>query len=364
MDDTVLQEYLCLNSWLGPKTQGLGELLRDYHTPTAALQADEAIARMQPSMQKRLAEIRRVWPRANPKAPRLSEKERAGFLPIADDRYPALLKNIPDPPPWLFWQGSLDALSRPTIAIVGSRNASHQGLYAADLIAERLAGADCTIVSGLALGIDAAAHRGALRSGRTAAVLASGLDRLSPVRHRGLGERIAANGCLLSELPPATTPTRQAFPRRNRIISGLSRATVIVEAALPSGTLHTAMSALEQGRDVFALPWSVFHAQGAGCLRLLRDGATPITTLDDLAGLFDLPAQPALAADDSRVANEVSLDGKALLRVIGDAALSIDQLALASGLSFPSLLRELGALEAGGTLIKVDGRYKRGATTF
>ena len=135
MDDTVFHEYLSLVSWLGPNTQGLGELLREHPAPSAALRDDIAIARMQPAMQKRLADLRHIWPRPNSRA-QLSSEDQAGFLPIADERYPALLKNIPDPPPWLFWRGSLDALSQTPIAIVGSRQASLHGLRAAGLIAD------------------------------------------------------------------------------------------------------------------------------------------------------------------------------------------------------------------------------------
>jgi DNA processing protein len=264
--------------------------------------------------------------------------------------------------------------------MVGSRRASHAGLHAAGEIARRLAGVGYIICSGLALGIDGAAHRGALQSGRTVAVLASGLDQPSPLRHRKLAEEIAVDGCLVSELPFGTAPGRHQFPRRNRIISGLARATVIVEAALPSGSLHTAAAALDQGREVLTLPWSIFHHQGAGCLRLLRDGATVISSLDDLSLLFppvveDIPpkasggtgddlSRDVSASDDKRQpgprATLPAGDAGRLLQLIGDGALSVEALARASGLAIGPLLVLLGGLELDGWLTRADGLYCRG----
>jgi DNA processing protein len=239
--------------------------------------------------------------------------------------------------------------------MVGSRRASHAGLSAAEQIARRLAAAGYTVCSGLALGIDGAAHRGALQSGYTVAVLASGLDLASPHRHRKLAEDIRTAGCLVTELPFGTAPSKHQFPRRNRIISGLARATIIVEAALPSGSLHTAAAALEQGREVLTLPWSLFHSQGAGCRQLLRDGATLISSLDDLPELFpgvEGAASTQAAALPRGAAGE-------LLRLLGDGALSAEDLARASGLGIGPLLVLLGELEVAGWLSRADGLYSR-----
>ena len=282
------------------------------------------------------------------------------FVAITDPAYPALLRESPDPPPWLFYRGDLRGLERPAVAVVGARRASRAGLEAAARIARTLAAGGYTVCSGLALGIDAAAHRGALEGGVTAAVLASGVDRPSPYRHQSLAWRIAERGCLLSELPDATAPSRAGFPRRNRIISGLCAATVIVEAALPSGSLHTAAAALEQGRDVYVLPWSVFHEPGAGCLALLRDGATPITDLDELSAHFpDLSAPPALACAPPVAAPPVSVPGRRLLACIGDDGATLDELQHGSGLATEALLATLMDLELGGWLYRAEGRYRR-----
>ncbi len=284
------------------------------------------------------------------------------FTPITAEAYPDRLRQTPDPPPWLFHRGSLDCLKGPAVAVVGSRRASKGGLQAAERIAESLAAGGYTICSGLALGIDAAAHRGALRGGITAAVLASGVDRPSPHRHGALAQELMREGCLLSELPDGAPPTKAGFPRRNRIISGLCEATVIVEAALRSGSLHTASAALEQGRDVFVLPWSVFHEQGAGCLALLRDGAQPITDLDDLTNLF-----PRLspAAEGSRGLRGVSrrddpsVVGRQILNCLGDEPAIFDDVQRASGLSVDDFLAAVAELEVDGWVGRSDGRLIR-----
>ena len=390
--------YAVLRSWVGLQTHGLGALLREYPGPESALHASEArLAELPPATQRVLKAARDAWPRSRPatralfdparraapgdfpspspgappsgqsNAPPSGQTDapgRAGaptrFVAITDPAYPALLRESPDPPPWLFYRGDLRDLERPAVAVVGARRASRAGLEAAARIARTLAAGGYTVCSGLALGIDAAAHRGALEGGVTAAVLASGVDRPSPYRNQSLARRIAERGCLLSELPDATAPSRAGFPRRNRIISGLCAATIIVEAALPSGSLHTAAAALEQGRDVYVLPWSVFHEPGAGCLALLRDGATPITDLDELSAHFpDLSAPPALACAPPVAAPPVSVPGRRLLACIGDEGATLDELQHGSGLATEALLATLMDLELGGWLCRAEGRYRR-----
>lgn len=366
MDIATRTEFTTLMTWTGPRTHGLGRLLSEYPSPSAALQADtQRLAELPRSTQRVLHEARRHWPRPRPGA---ASFERPGvtYIPLNDPRYPELLKATPDPPPWLFCRGDHDCLRKPAVAIVGSRRASHAGLSAASQLAEQLATAGYTICSGLALGIDAAAHQGALQGGRTAAVLASGIDRASPHCHLELARRISVQGCVLTELPPGTPPSKAQFPRRNRIISGLASATIIVEAALPSGSLHTAAAALEQGRDVFVLPWSVFHRQGSGCLRLLRDGATPITDLNELAQFFPRVSEPVSAmqlplAPLSITPSSSRPSGPAgnLLRLIGDSALSPETLVRDSGIPLGHLLVLLGELEVDGWLQRLDGAYSR-----
>lgn len=388
--DSDAEGYAVLRSWVGLQTHGLGALLREYPGPESALHASEArLAELPPATQRVLKAARDAWPRPRPATRALFDPARraapgdfpspspgtppsgqsdapgrAGaptrFVAITDPAYPALLRESPDPPPWLFYRGDLRGLERPAVAVVGARRASRAGLEAAARIARTLAAGGYTVCSGLALGIDAAAHRGALEGGVTAAVLASGVDRPSPYRNQSLARRIAERGCLLSELPDATAPSRAGFPRRNRIISGLCAATIIVEAALPSGSLHTAAAALEQGRDVYVLPWSVFHEPGAGCLALLRDGATPITDLDELSAHFpDLSAPPALACAPPVAAPPVSVPGRRLLACIGDDGATLDELQHGSGLATEALLATLMDLELGGWLCRAEGRYRR-----
>lgn len=355
MDAATRDDFFTLLGWVGAATEGLGALLLDTGSPAAAVAAPiERLAALPAATRNALHAARSAWPRppAHRRWGALSDSSL--FVPISDARYPQPLREIPDPPPWLFCRGDLACLARPAVAIVGSRRASHGGLRAAGELAERLGRSGYTVCSGLALGIDAAAHRGALAGGKTVAVLASGLDRASPQQHRQLAQDVVDAGCLVSELPPGTPPSKYQFPRRNRIISGLASATIIVEAALPSGTLHTAAAALEQGRDVYTLPWSIYHAQGAGCLRLLRDGATPITHIDDLSTLF-----PGVCASSSKAERPLPHGQPGhILTLIGDSGLSVETLCRETGLAPGPMLIILAELEMGGWITRCDGHYR------
>lgn len=282
-------------------------------------------------------------------------------ISLGDHRYPALLKTISDPPHRLYVRGDPSLLQKPMLAVVGARKATAMGLRLAEQIAAAASRAGLGICSGLALGIDGAAHRGALAAGGdTVAVMGTGLDCIYPARHRQLGEEIATAGCLVTEFPPETPPRPGNFPRRNRIISGLSLGVLVVEAALPSGSLITANTAVEQGREVFALPWSVAHKGGAGCLHLLRDGAKMVLEVEDiieelgaLHGLqLSLLGQPeghrSAAAEDSR-----------LLALLGYEASSVDQLAQASGMATRELMSQLCELELQGKVMRCPGGYIR-----
>ena len=212
-------------------------------------------------------------------------------LALGEPGYPDLLANIPDPPLLLYIKGRSELLARPGLAIVGSRNASAQGKANAGAFAEALAGAGLCIVSGLALGIDAAAHEGALRArGSTVAVIGTGPDIVYPGRNRALSERIGEEGCIVSEYPIGTPPLPGNFPKRNRIISGLAAGVLVVEAAAQSGSLITARQAAEQGRDVFAIPGSIHAALAKGCHLLIREGAKLVDTAADV--LEALAASP------------------------------------------------------------------------
>ena len=202
---------------------------------------------------------------------------------IGDERYPQLLEQISNPPLLLYVDGNAEILHLPALAIVGSRNPSKGGERNAFEFAQHLAGIGFTIVSGLAQGIDTAAHRGALAAGgRTIAFLGHGVDSVYPASNKALAEEIAATGALVSEFPLGTHPGREHFPQRNRLISGLSLGTLVVEAARRSGSLITARLAGEQGREVFALPGSIHNPLARGCHQLIRQGAKLVETSDDI----------------------------------------------------------------------------------
>ena len=206
------------------------------------------------------------------------------LVTLADDTYPKALLEIPDPPPILFAKGDLSCLNLPSIAIVGSRNASIQGERNAENFAESLAESGLCIVSGMALGIDGAAHRGALKAkhGKTIAVVGTGLDIVYPSKHRELAHQIAAQGLIISEFPIGTPSRPENFPRRNRIISGLSLGCLVIEANIQSGSLITAKLATEQGREVFAVPGSIHSPVSKGCHTLIKQGAKLVDSIRDI----------------------------------------------------------------------------------
>ncbi len=229
--------------------------------------------------------------------------EHCQLLPLDHPAYPARLRQLRDAPLLLYLIGDPEVLATPQLAMVGTRNPSPSGAETAEQFAAHLASRGLSITSGLALGIDGAAHRGALAGdGLSVAVAGTGLDRVYPARHRDLARQIAAEGALISELPTGSPPRAENFPRRNRIIAGLSLGVLVVEAALRSGSLLTARQAMEQGREVFAIPGSIHNPLARGCHRLIRDGAKLVETADDvleeLAPLLDgsptlaLPGQP------------------------------------------------------------------------
>ena len=276
-----------------------------------------------------------------------------------DSRYPRLLREIHDPPQLLYARGRMELLNAETIAIVGSRNPTPQGSRDAEAFAHALSEAGLTVVSGLALGIDAAAHRGGLAGASASiAVMGTGVDRIYPLANRELGERLATEGCLVSELPLATPPDKRNFPRRNRLISGLSRGVLVVEAARQSGSLITANQALEQGRDVFAIPGSIHAPLCKGCHALIKEGATLVECADDVMQALGLDA--ACAPGDADAAESATRD--AVLRAIGHATLSIDQLVDLTGLAAPRLAAHLARLEMHGRVAALPGgRFQRAA---
>ncbi len=279
----------------------------------------------------------------------------ARLLHLADPAYPALLREIADPPPWLYVQGSVEVLQEPQLAVVGSRKPSATGLADAGAFAAELVQAGFVVTSGLAYGIDAAAHRGALAGGgRTVAVLGSGLDRIYPASHLSLARQIAATGAVVSEHLLGTPPRPQQFPSRNRIISGLGLGVLVVEAALRSGSLVTARLALEQNREVFALPGSIHNPASRGCNALIRQGAVLVTEVADIVAELGGWLLPHTAAATAPVPADSEL-----LAAIGFEPTPLDLLAERMALPLPELLVALGDLELDGLIEQRGGAWQR-----
>jgi DNA processing protein len=349
----------------------LCRLLLHYGSPEALWQAgygDWCAQGLHPSAAGALRQLRE-HPASAPfdvdaQAARLQQLG-ASIVPICDARYPALLHTIHDPPPLLYCRGVVEALQRPLLAVVGSRRASSAGLRAAGELSAAASEAGLGLCSGLALGIDGAAHRGALRvGGAEVAVMATGIDLVYPRRHADLARQLLQDGCLVTEFAPGVSPLKQNFPRRNRIISGLSLGVLVVEAALPSGSLITAGAALEQGREVFALPWSPFHQGGAGCLQLLRDGAVMVERIDDiLAALGPMyRTQRELSrpgASAGALPTGLSAGESRLLELLGFEVIDVDRLVIDSRLPVAQVLADLSQLELAGLVEQRDGGYLR-----
>ena len=279
------------------------------------------------------------------------------IITLADGGYPPALLEIADPPSVLYVRGNPDLLHRRGIAVVGSRNATPQGIQTAESFARHLAAQGLCIVSGLALGIDAAAHRGALAAqGETVAVIGTGADRIYPARNKELAIAIAERGAIVSEFPLGTPAVAYNFPRRNRIISGLARGVLVVEAAPESGSLITARLAAEQGREVFAIPGSIHSPVARGCHKLIKQGAKLVETAQDiLEELGNFAAAPMPAAAPSAAPDE-----SPILAALGHDPCSLDDLVERTGQSADQLLPELLSLELGGSLAPLPGnRYQR-----
>jgi len=270
-----------------------------------------------------------------------------------DPDFPQELLALGDAPPALFFVGRRELLNRPALAIVGSRSATPAGIENARAFAQALADAGLTIVSGLALGIDAGAHRGALEGrGSTIAVVGTGLDRVYPARNRALAHAIAAGGALLSEFPPGTPARKENFPRRNRLISGLARGVLVVEATLSSGSLITARLAGEQGREVFAIPGSIHSPFSKGCHKLIREGAKLVETAQDV--LEELPQLGRRASATVRAPDSAG-EPDALLEALGFDPVSLDALVARTGLAAAPLQARLLELELEGHVARLPG---------
>jgi DNA processing protein len=296
------------------------------------------------------------------------DHEQRGIVTWGDARYPQRLREIALAPLALYYRGDAELLGLPQLAIVGARAASAQGIENAQFFAAELAQRGLTVTSGLALGIDAAAHRGALAAdGLTIAVCGNGLDRVYPARNKELAHAIAERGLLLSELPPGAPPKAEHFPRRNRIISGLALGVLVVEAARESGSLITARLAAEQGRDVFAVPGSIHNPLARGCHALLREGARLVETVDDILTELgpQLPARPVAAAtQDASGSNPAILGMDAVtarvLEALGFETVALERLVERLGLPVAQLSAILLSLELDGRVVSAPGdRFTR-----
>ena len=318
----------------------------------------------------------RLWLEHPARSPLQADVERAlewesreathHLLTPAHAAWPVLLDELPDPPPLLWAQGNLSALSMPGLAIVGTRRPTREGLGNAARFSSDLAKAGMAVISGMALGVDGQAHHAALEAGGTSiGVLGCGIDVVYPSRHAGLyRQMLERGGLLLSEHAPGTRANPAFFPRRNRIITGLALGVLVVEAAEKSGSLISARLAMEQNRDVFTLPGSINNPQARGCLTLLRQGAALVTCVEDiLAELthWSLPASPAVAADqgvvDSPFAAQVADDP--LLALLSDAPTPLDLLIDLSGQGFSHCQQRLLELELEGRVTQAPGGWVR-----
>jgi DNA processing protein len=369
-DDDALQAWLRIHRTPGIGIRAVVRLLAAFGSPQTVLAASSASLRaagIGEAASRALADNRNldvqaelVW----------ADQPQRHIIPCDSPAYPQRLAELDDAPVLLYAAGDVELLRHPQLAIVGSRHPTPGGRDNAYRFAHHLAAAGLGITSGLALGIDGAAHEGALDArGITVAVAATGLDRVYPARHHALAERIAAEGVMISESPLGTSINRGAFPRRNRLISGLSLGVLVVEAARQSGSLFTARLGAEQGREVFAIPGSIHNPMARGCHHLIREGAKLVETADDIVAELALrgalapppapPPEPHASAPDARGGPDDDTQ-RELLEAMGYDPVSIDLLVERLGLTPEAVSSMLLILELKGSVAAVDGgRYQR-----
>lgn len=351
--DPALKAWLTLSLTRGLGGEGARRLLAAFGSPEAVLAAPAAALQtlVKPEVAaeigRGLAEdaLAATWA--------WLEYDQNRIVTLSDSEYPQALLNIADPPLLLYVKGRVELLNCTALAIVGSRHATPQGIGNAEEFARSLSEAGLCIISGMAHGIDAAAHRGALRGqGSTIAVVGTGLDRVYPAANRELAHAIAEQGVLISEFPLDTPPLASNFPRRNRLISGMSIGCLVVEASLQSGSLITARLALEQGRDVFAIPGSIHSPQSKGCHALIKQGAKLTEAagdiLDELAGLLAVPLHAAAPSAPQQT-------DSGLMELMGFEPVSMDTLCQRSGLTVSQLSAMLLTLELEGRIATLTG---------
>lgn len=350
---------LALTPGIGPTR--LHALLSVCHTPLGAISAPFELLRTIPGMTIAAATALAA---TDPESGRIAIEctERLGGRVVipSDPEYPDLLRPIAEPPPVLFALGKVELVARPAAAIVGSRNHTPYGGEVSRLVGWHTAAAGVVVVSGMARGLDAVAHAAALDAGGgTIGVLGNGLGVVYPAANRRLYDRVAGEGLLLTEFPPGERPNAGSFPRRNRIISGLARVTVVVEAAIGSGALITADCALDQGREVMAVPGPIISPQSAGVNQLIRDGAQPLLEPTDLLAHFPdaVPpaAPPPLPAGLAPLPEDLGQTEYALAHLLGADSMSLDQLVGRSGLQPAQVLAALSSLEIAGVVEQEPG---------
>ncbi len=380
-----------LHPWLTlVHTKGLGpgllrRLLEGFRSVDAVIGASDSKLRQAGLPDKVITALRNVEDTAiQADLDWMEEAQDRTIITRDSGQYPAMLKEIADPPLVLYVRGDPDVLSTPQVAIVGSRKPSHSAENHAFDLARQLAGYGITITSGLALGVDGCAHRGALSAGGyTVAVTATGLDRVYPARHQQLAQEIAQRSAIISEFPIGTNPHAGFFPRRNRIISGLSYGALIVEATLKSGTLTTAAHATSQAREVFAIPGNIDNPQSRGCHALLKRGATLVENVADILEVIapllpdeihlpsdtivDQPIRDQGQGDDGQAGESYSTTRKQtasmqsdsptakLLDVLGHDPMSLDEIVSRSGFDIVSVTRMTLDLELDGKIKKITG---------
>jgi len=342
---------LCLTPGLGAAT--IRRLLSEFGLPENILVADKRALTRITGSESADALVSGASSKAVERTLEWASRPLNSVITLADSSYPRLLLEISDPPPLLFASGNLELLNRKVLAIVGSRNGTAQGLRNAEAFAKAFSDGGLTIVSGLALGIDAAAHRGGLAgAGSTIAVLGTGIDVVYPQANASLFARIAERGLLLSEYPVGTPAIGHNFPRRNRLISGLACGCLVIEAAMGSGSLITARLSAEQGREVFAIPGSIHSPLSKGCHALIKQGAKLVDSAEDvLAELGNWRYASTLPAQ---------ADARGLLQHMGFDPVDIDALCARAGLPADAVTAELLRLELDGLVATLPGgRYQR-----
>ncbi|QKT03490.1 DNA-protecting protein DprA [Ectothiorhodospiraceae bacterium 2226] len=370
--DVVAKDLNELKYWLalwrapGLGPAGFSALVEAFGSPRTVLEAAPGTLRGEPGLSTELLNYLTApdWAGVD-RDLAWAEQAENHIVTLEDPRYPPLLREIPRPPPLLYVCGRAELLARPQLAIVGSRNPTRPGADTAREFARHLAATGLVITSGLALGIDAAAHQGAMEQGVTVAVAGTGLDRVYPARHRELAHALVERGALVSEFPVGTPPIPANFPRRNRLISGMALGTLVVEAAPRSGSLITARLAAEQGREVFAIPGSIHNPLARGCHALIRQGAKLVETAQDvLEELGPLGIGGAAAAaspsGDETAPQTLSEHEDKILNCMGFDPSSVDELVVGSGLTAQQVSSILVSMELRGLVASAaGGRYCR-----